>query len=197
MTTVELAQVTSDVLVNPYVYVDDWGIIRPRYTVFRVSVKNKTGSEVSFDFSKAALLDGDGEQFDAISYRDLRAKYAPVRNLERPPIYYYPPPSTYYYHPYPWYRRHPWRWYYHYDRYWGFRPFYYLPPIYDRSYIARAVISGTVLKPSKLYPGARKRGFIVFPRVAPDETDLKLILPVSAKGKGNVQFHFRRISGEK
>ena len=74
--------------------------------------------------------------------------------------------------------------------------------IYSASYFKRAIISGTMLKTIKLYPGGKRQGLIVFPVLAPDANRLKLIIPgittytgEGGKKKAQVrfQFHFERV----
>jgi hypothetical protein len=194
--TVDLLEVTSDAHVNPYVYVSDWGVARPRYTVFDVTVKNKSESEFMIKPSSAVLMDEQGEQYNAIPYEEFRERYGAYPRLERE-IIYHRPPYAYYRRPY--YRRR-WRphpWYYHYDRYWDHRP-YYVPRFYNAAYFRRAILSGTMLKPVKLYPGGRRQGFLVFPPVSPDASELKIIFPDIMDEEGRrLEFHFERIPAVK
>lgn len=194
--TVDLLEVTSDPHINPYVYVGNWGIVRPRYTVFDVTVKNNSESESMANFSNAVLMDEEGEQYEAIPYEEFRERYGAYRRLEREIIYY---PSPYVHHRPPYYSRGRQRspWYYHYDRY-GYRRPYYVRRVYDVAYLKRAVLGGTMLKPVKLYAGGKRQGFLVFPLVARDASELKIIFPSITTGEGRkLEFHFERIPAEK
>lgn len=195
--TVDLLEMTSDVHANPYIYVGDWGVARPLYTVFDVAIKNKRESKVLIDPSGAVLMDEQGEQYDAISHEALRERYEIYPRPEREIIHYPPPPM--YYRP-PYYRRR-WErppWYYHHDRYWWRRP-YYVRRIYNTAYFRRAIAKGTLLKPVKLYPGGKRQGFLIFSVLPPDAGKLELIIPGITIYRGDqeekmeFQFHFEQI----
>ena len=207
MDAADLLEVASDARINPYVYVTDWGIARPLYTVFGVVIKNNRESKVLADLSGAVLMDEQGEQYDAVPYEVFRERYEAYPRFEREVVYY---PYSHYRPPY--YRRGGWRpWYYHYDRYWGYRPLqgyggfspYYVRRIYDTAYLRRAVAKGTLLRPVKLYPGGKRQGFLVFPALSPDAGELKLIIPGITIYRGDeernieFQFHFERIPAVK
>jgi len=194
--TVDLLEVTSDAQINPYVYVSDWGIARPRYTVFDVTVKNNSETDFTVELSDAVLMDDQGEQYEAISYEELRERYGAYPELEREIIYYRPPYA--YYHP-PYYGRGWWRypWYYQYDRYWGRRQ-YYVQRVYDSAYFRRVILKGTMFTSVKLYPGGRRQGFLVFPLVHPEASELKIIFPSIIDEEGQVlEFHFKRVPAAK
>ena len=203
--TVDLLNVTSDEIINPYIYVSDWGTARPRYTVFDVTIKNNRESEVQINPSKAVLMDETGKQYDAIPYETFKERYSSSSRSGREVIYYDPPPVYYR----STYRGRRWRrrpWYYHYDRYRDRGP-YYTRQVYGTYYFKRAVVSGTMLKAVKLYPGGKRQGFLVFPVMASDVGGLKLIIPgitirSGEKGKGKkaqvkFQFHFERVPAAK
>ena len=79
--------------------------------------------------------------------------------------------------------------------------------VYGTYYFKRAVVSGTMLKAVKLYPGGKRQGLMVFPALASDAGMLKLIIPgitirSGEKGKGKkaqvrFQFHFERVPAVK
>lgn len=195
--TVDLLKVTSDVHINPYIHVGDWGIARPLYTVFDVTIKNNRESKALIDPASAVLMDQQGEQYDVIPYEVFRERYGAYPGFERE-IIYYPPPYVYYrspYYGYRWWRR---SWYYHYDRYWGYRP-YYGRKIYRAAYFRRAVVKGTLLRSVKLYPGGKRQGFLVFPMLVPHAGELTLIIPgitiyhEDKERKIEFQLHFEQI----
>jgi len=196
LNTVDLLRVTSDVYINPYVYVSDWGVARPRYTVFDVTVKNNSESEFTIKLSNAVLMDDQGEQYNAIPYEEFRERYGEYPGLERE-IIYYRSPYVYYRRPYYGLRWRRYPWYYHYDRYWDHRS-YHVRRVYDAGYSRRVVLRGTMLRPVKLYPGGRRQGFIVFPLVSPDASELKIIFPDIMDEEGRMlEFHFERIPAAK
>lgn len=197
--TSELLQVTSNVYLNPYIYVSDWGIARPRYTVFDVTVKNDTESDYVPHFTDAVLMDDEGEQYEAIPQKELEDRYESLPLFEREIIYY---PSYRLYRPSPYRYGSLYRpWYYHYDIYHGRRS-YEVVGVRDVSYLARVILKGTMLKDITLYPGGKSQGFLVFPRVAPDAAELKLIFPSAIFiGQGDeakrLEFRFKRVPAKK
>jgi hypothetical protein len=195
LNTVDLLEVTSDPHINPYVYLGDWGVVRPRYTVFDVTVKNNSESEFTAEFSSAVLMDEEGEQYEAIPYEEFKERYRAYSQLEREIIYY---PSPYVYHRRPHYRSRwrPYPWYYHYDRYGYHRP-HYVQRVYDMAYFKRAILRGTMLRPVKLYAGGKRQGFLVFPLIAPDVSELKIIFPsIATDEERKLEFHFQRTPAE-
>jgi len=196
--TVDLLNVTSDADVNPYIYVSDWGVARPRYTVFDVSVKNNRESEIQVNPAGAVLMDETGEQYDAIPYAVFKERYGAYPALERE-IIYYPTPTRLPYH-----RRRPLRrrWYHHYDRY---RPRgqYYVRRLYSAFYLKGIITKGTMLRTTKLYPGGKRQGLVVFPILPPEAGRLRLIIPGIVVPRGNkgrkvrFQFDFERIPAVK
>jgi hypothetical protein len=197
MDAADLLEVASDARINPYIYTTDWGVASPLYTVFDVVIKNSRESRVLADLSGAVLMDEQGEQYDAIPYEVFRERYRAYPRVERETAYY-PYPHTY--HRSPYYRRR-WRrpWYYHYDRYWDYGSYYVRRIYYDTAYLRRAVAKGTLLRPVKLYPGGKRKGFLVFPALSPGAGELKLIVPGITIYRGDkernieFQFHFERI----
>lgn len=182
----DLLEVTSDAYINPYIYVDDWGSARPRYTVFDVTIRNKSEEPLGIDLTNAVLMDDEGQQYEAITYEEFKEQYSRYPGVEREIIYYDRPPQSYYW------RRFYRPWYYHYDLYREQRPYYVRRTYYDPSYFRRAVLKGTMLKSVKLYAGGKNHGFLVFPLVAPDAAELKLIFPkVEFEGE-RFEFHFKR-----
>lgn len=197
--TRELLSITSDAHINPYIYVGDWGIARPRYTVFDVTVKNGTESEVRLNPAAAVLMDETGEQYDVIPYEEFRERYGSYPTYEREIVHY---PRPRYYRP-SYYRRYrPRSWYYHYDHYLMQRPAY-VRRVYSPSYFKRAIISGTMLKSVKLYPGGKRQGLVAFPILPPDASMLKIIVPgviidnEEKRERVNFEFHFERIPAMK
>ncbi len=192
---VDLLEVTSDPYLNPYLYIDDWGVARPRYTIFDVIVKYNGEDEFTMNLSNAVLMDDEGEQYEAIPYEEFKERYGAYPRLERE-IIYHPSPRAYYRPPY--YSRR-WRerpWYYHYDRYRGHGS-YRVRRIYNVSYLKGAVLKGTMYRPVMLYPGGKRQGLLVFPRMSPDTSTLKIIVPnvVTDEGK-KLEFRFERIPVE-
>jgi len=191
----DLLKVTSDARVNPYIYINDWGVAKPLYTVFEVTIKNNRESNVSIDPSSAVLLDEEGEQYDAIPYEAFKERYAAYPGLERDIIYYQSPPP----YRYRWW--HPW--YYHYDRYWWRSRPYSAWRVYDDSYIKRSVAKATLLKSAKLYSGGKKQGFLVFPKLKPDSGELKIIIPGvtvfhrDRERRLEFRFHFKQLPAVK
>jgi hypothetical protein len=199
----DLLRVTSDVYINPYIHLGDWGIARPLYTVFDVTIKNNRESKVLIDPSSAVLMDQQGEQYDVIPYDAFGERYEAYPGSEREIIYYPPPPYVYYRSAYyRYYRWWPRPWDYRYDWYWGQRP-YYARKIYRATYFRRAVARGTLLRSVKLYPGGKRQGFLIFPILAPHAGELTLIMPditiyhEDKERKIEFQFHFERISAAK
>ncbi len=200
--TVDLLNITSDAHLNPYIYVSDWGIARSRYAVFDVTIKNNRESEVRIEPANAVIMDEAGEQYDAIPYREFKERYDSYPRYEREVIYRTSP--GYYGRPYYRYGRRRRPWYYHYDYgyYWYGSP-YNARRVYDPGYIKGAVLKGTMLRAVKLYPGGKRQGFMVFPLLAPDADNLKLIIPgitIYREGKGErvkFQFHFERVPAVK
>lgn len=196
---VDLLNVASEGYANPYIYVSDWGKARQRYTVFDVTVKNKRDSELTLQPVRAVLMDDEGEQYEVIPSDELREQYNLYPRVEREIVYY---PQPRFYHPSRYYRRGYWTqpWYYHYDLYSGYRPAY-VRRTYDVGYIRRAILKGTMLSKVNLYSGGKREGFLVFPLLEPDVTELKLLMPAFIAYKdqeGNVQekkleFHFKRV----
>jgi hypothetical protein len=186
----DLIEVTSDPHINPYIYVDDWGRARPRYTVFDFAVRNNSESELMIDLNDAILMDDEGEQYEAIPYEEFEGRYDTYGRIEQEIIYH-----PYSYYPPPYYRRRwrPYPWYYHYDLYRSRRPFY-VRRVYDVPYFKRIILKGTMYRPINLYPGGKRQGFLVFPLVDPGFSELKIILPRISddEGKG-LEFRFERI----
>ena len=196
---VNLMNIASESYANPYIYVNDWGKARQRYTVFDVTVRNKRDSEISVQPVRALLMDDQGEQYEAFPLDELRERYDYYPRVEREVVYQ---PQPRFYRPTRYYRRgyyyNPW--YYNYDINWVYRPTY-VRRVYDVGYIRRAVLKGTMLSKVNLYSGGKREGFLVFPLLEPESVELKLILPafISYKDRrGNIQekkleFHFKKV----
>jgi hypothetical protein len=193
----DLVKVTSEPYINPYIYISDWGKAKPRYTVFNVTVKNKSDLDLTIQPDGAVLMDDQGEQYEVITSEEMRERYSFPQRVEREVVY--PPPSGFY-RP-SWYYRNnlsymPRPWYYHYDLYRGSST-RYVREVYDIGYLRRSIFNGTMLNKIKLYPGGKREGFLVFPMLEPEAVELKLILPAFISYEEKLEFHFKRMPAPK
>jgi hypothetical protein len=191
--TVDLAHFTEDSDINPYIQVGFWGKVEPLYTVFEISVENNRDSRVELN-APAILIDASGEQYVSLPYDYFRDIYQP---------YHYERTETYdywsHYSPY-----YPYRRYYGYG-YYPWRP-YYGP--YSRTYIysnlgeqdKKQVIKDTIFDGAKLFPGAKRKGLLVFNRVDLAARDLQIVIPEVKIYKGQkrskeikFEFEFRQM----
>lgn len=197
--TRELLALTDDTDINPYIEKSFWGKVKPLYTVFDITVHNRSRNKVVVD-PIAQLITEDGDQYASLPYeyfKDILGTvygqkvivYVPVRYR----WWYDPYWDVWYYRPYwrPWGYRYPWR---------GW-PYYYTRTVsYDELRALRAVARETIFDGAKLFPGARRHGLVVFELLPEDVAEFKLVIPevrVYRKRREkperlDFQFHFRQ-----
>ena len=197
---VKLFELTEDAQLNPYIFVSRWGNVEPLYTVFGIRIRNTDNKQVVID-ETAILIDEDGEQYASLPYdyfRDLYNNITPQTAVfhDIGSRYSYPyPPSLY---------RSPYRHYYygHLYRY-RYRSPYRVYHAYPNPYhlnTERMVVRETIFDGGKLFPGAKRKGLLVFDLLDIGATDVKVVIPqvLVTDGEGNrstvdFEFDFRQI----
>ncbi len=68
MDKIELSELAKDN--NPYMEGDT-----PLLTAFKITIKNKRKAKIGFDLKNAVILDGQGHQFQALTYESFKSLY--------------------------------------------------------------------------------------------------------------------------
>jgi len=197
--TRELMALTDDIDINPYIEKGFWGKVRPLYTVFDLSIHNKSRNKVVVD-PIAQLITENGDQYASLPYEYFKDILGTVYG--RKVIVYVPVRYRWWYDPYwdVWYYKPYWRpWGYRYP--WYGWPYYCTRTVsYDELRALRAVVRDTIFDGAKLFPGARRHGLLVFEPIPGDVSEFRLIIPevrIYRRGRGrprriDFQFHFKQ-----
>jgi len=147
--------------VSPYLDED----MNPVFTAFSVTVENRRSDKIGLDPSIAIVIDDAGRQFNAYTYdeavweavypKTAPGRLAPLRGRLYPPSY---------------------------SRRGYFSPYYYGGGDY---LIKSRILSATLLKHKRVYPGAKVKGVMVFPKIDPEARRFRLIIPEVAYFEGN------------
>ena len=201
---VELFELTKRPEINPYIGVSRWGNVEPLYTVFEITVQNSDNKRVEVG-ETAILIDEHGEQYGSLPYDFFKDLYRdePPQTVGYHDIDYwhdYPYPRSYYRSRYRYYFRRP---FYH-RRY---HPFYVSP--YQMYHVqpdsrvlnnTRMFTRASLFDGSKLFPGAKRMGLLVFNRLNIDTTDMKVVIPEvritdnrGNRHKVDFEFDFRQV----
>jgi hypothetical protein len=217
---VGLYNLTKDADINPYIDVSTWGKVNPLYTVFEIRIENIDNQRVEID-PAAALIDENGRQYNSLSYDDFKDLYAdagsPAATFQNVGYRHY---RGYSYHGYSHgYGHHGYRYGYSYGRHgygYGYGRYGYGYP-YSYGYggyggyhsyshstnMKRALLVArkTVFNGVKLFSGAKQAGLLVFDRIPPGVTNLRVIVPqvlvIDKNGKSSkvdfAPFDFRQV----
>ncbi|MCD6506526.1 hypothetical protein J7M22_07855 [Candidatus Poribacteria bacterium] len=197
--TRELMALTDDIDINPYIEKGFWGKVRPLYTVFDLSIHNKSRNKVVVD-PIAQLITENGDQYASLPYEYFKDILGTVYG--RKVIVYVPVRYRWWYDPYwdVWYYKPYWRpWGYRYP--WYGWPYYCTRTVsHDELRALRAVVRDTIFDGAKLFPGARRHGLLVFEPIPGDVSEFRLIIPevrIYRRGRGrprriDFQFHFKQ-----
>lgn len=144
--------------VSPYFDED----MNPVFTAFSVTVENKRSDKIGLDPSIAIVIDDAGHQFNAYTYDEAvwEAVYPKTVSGRLSPLRgrLYPPPYPYQ------------------------TPLYYGGGNY---LIKSRILSATLLRDKRVYPGAKVKGVLVFPKIEPKVRKFRLIIPEVTYFDGN------------
>jgi len=180
---VEIFALTDDPRVNPYLLVGRGGAVEPIYTIFEITVHNLDNPRVLAD-ETAVLIDGSGAQYANLSSDYFEGLYDSVD---------FPPRVDRATTTYP----------YYYSPYRGYAPYYRTYQTYldvEALEEGRIVIEDSIFEGGKLFPGAKRRGLLIFDRLNVDSTDVRIIVSeirrVHSNGKQDkleFKFDFRQV----
>ena len=181
---VEIFALTDNPRLNPYLFVRGNGAVEPIYTVFEVTVHNLDTPRVLAD-DAAVLIDATGAQYGNLPYDYFEALYDNLEAPQQTPFATTPYPD---YHPI-------------FHRYY---PYYQTYLDVEALEVGRNVVKASLFTSGKLFPGAKRRGLLIFDRLNIDATALKIVLPeiriVRSNGKQDklmFKFDFRQVVAEK
>lgn len=177
---VEIFALTDDPRINPYLVVGRGGNVEPIYTVFELTVRNLNTPRVLVEES-AMLIDRNGAQYANLPYDFFEDLYDNATRSENNA-------ATTSQHPHyhsPYHRHYP----------------------YYQTYVdiaalkeSQAVLAESLFDSGKLFKGAKRRGLIIFDRLTPDTTDMRIVVPeitvIDSDGKHEklkFNFDFRQI----
>ena len=201
---VELFELTKRPEINPYIGMSRWGNVEPLYTVFEITVRNSDNKRVEVG-ETAILIDEHGEQYGSLPYDFFKDLYQDER--PRTAVYHdtdywhdYPYPRSYYRSRYRYYFRRP----FYPRRYYPFHtsPYhvYHVQPDTRVLNNTRMFTRASIFDGSKLFPGAKRMGLLVFDRLDIDTTDMKVVIPEvritdnkGSRHKVNFEFDFRQV----
>ena len=150
---IELFALTEDPKFNPYLIVETNGAVEPIYTVFEIIVHNREHRRVVFG-DTAVLMEANGPQYANLPNDYFDSLYDNVSVVQGDP-------GVAAYHPY--------------------APTYYG---YYQSYVdaealewGRIVIEDSIFERGKLFSGAKRSGFLIFDRLDPEATDIRIVVP--------------------
>lgn len=153
---VELFGLTEDPRMNPYLIVERNGAVEPIYTVFEMVAHNRDNNRVVVE-DMAILIDANGAQYANLSNDYFDSLYDNVNVAPRDPWHTAYPYGSAAYHS-------------HYG--------------YYQSYVdaealewGQIVIEDTIFESGKLFSGAKRSGLIIFDRLEPDATELRIVVP--------------------
>lgn len=179
---VEIFALTDDPRINPYLLVERGGAVEPIYTVFEITVHNLDNPRVLAD-ETAVLMDGSGTQYANLPSDYFEGLYD---NVDFPQRLDFATTTYPYYSPY--------RGYYPYYR--PYRTYLDVEALEE----GRIVIEDSIFEGGKLFPGAKRRGLLIFDRLNVDATDVRIIVPdirrVHSNGKQDkleFKFDFRQV----
>ena len=201
---VELFELTKRPEINPYIGVSRWGNVEPLYTVFEITARNSDNKRVEVG-ETAILIDENGEQYGSLPYDFFKDLYRDERPRtvvyhDAGPWHDYPYPRSFYRSRYRYYFRrpfYPWRYrYIHHSPY----QVYQAHPNSRVSNNTRMFTRASIFDGSKLFPGAKRMGLLVFDRLDIDTTDMRVVIPevriTDNKGgrqKVDFEFDFRQV----
>jgi len=176
---VELFELTKDQRINPYISVSRWGNVEPLYTVFKITVRNRDNKRVVVG-DTTILINHHGEQFGSFHYDHFKE----LQNDKQPQTVVYQ---------YIGYRHH-----YPGSHYPSYHAPYRAYNVYPDSRIinnTRLLARESIFRGSKLFPGAKRTGLLVFDRLDAGATDVSVLIPevLITDGEGNqnkVDFEF-------
>ncbi len=211
---VGLYNLTKDADINPYLDVSTWGKVDPLYTVFEIQIQNVDNQRVEIDHA-SVLVDDNGRQYTSQSYDDFKDLYsdassqtAPFQNVGYRGSSHHGYSHGYGHHGY---RRgysyggHGYGYGYPYSYgYGGYGGYNSYSHSYDRKQ-ALLVARKTMFHGVKLVSGAKQAGLLVFDRMPPGVTNLKVIVPqvlvIDKNGKASrvdfAPFDFRQVVAAK
>ena len=181
---VEIFALTDDPYINPYLIVGRGGNVEPMYTVFELTVQNLETPRVLVEES-AMLIDRNGAQYANLPYDYFEDLYDNVSRSAQDTL----PTRTYPHYLSPYHNYHP----------------------HSQTYVdvaaleeGHAVIAESLFESGKLFKGAKRRGLLIFDRLNPDTTDMRIVVPeisvVYSDGKQEklkFNFDFRQVVAEK
>lgn len=201
---VELFELAKDQRINPYISVSRWGNVEPLYTVFEITVRNRDNKRVMVG-DTAILIDENGEQYGSLPYDYFKELYndrqpQTVVHHDMSYRHHYPYPHSYYHSPYRYHYRRPYYSRHHY-------PSYYSPyraySVYPDSRVVnntRMLARESIFDGSKLFPGAKRTGLLVFYRLDAGATDVRVVIPEvlitdgeGSRHKADFEFDFRQV----
>ena len=191
--TSELLALTDDPDINPFIEKSFWGKVRPLYAVFDMVVRNKSKNKVVVD-PFAVLITENGDQYGSLPYEYFKDILGTV--VGEKVVVYVPVRYRWWYDPYldVWYYRPFWRPYW---RHWWYERCYLRRVTYEEARMLRLVARQTIFDGAKLFPGAKRRGLIVFERLPEEVREFKVVIPEvriyrrGAKRPERIDFEFK------
>lgn len=153
---VELFGLTEDPRMNPYLIVERNGAVEPIYTVFEMVAHNRDNNRVVVE-DMAILMDANGAQYANLSNDYFDSLYDNVNVARRDPWHAGYPYGSAAYH-----------------SYYGYYQSYVDAEALEWGQI---VIEDTIFESGKLFSGAKRSGLIIFDRLEPDATELRIVVP--------------------
>ncbi|RKU12110.1 hypothetical protein C6501_11400 [Candidatus Poribacteria bacterium] len=181
---VEIFELTDDPRINPYLIVGNHGNVESIYTVFEMTVHNLDTPRVLVEES-AVLLDKNGAQYANLPYDYFEDLYDNVTRSEQnaEPARTYP----HYHSPYRSYYPH-------------YRTYVDIAALEE----GQAIVAESLFESGKLFKGAKRRGLLIFERLNPDNTEMRIIVPEISvvhsedkQEKLKFKFDFRQVVAEK
>lgn len=179
---VEIFGLTDNPRINPYLLVGSDGAVEPIYTVFEITVHNLDNPRVLAE-ETAVLIDGSGAQYANLSSDYFEGLYD---NVDFPLRLDFATTTYPYYSPYR-----------------GYYPYYRASRTsldVEALEAGRIVIEDSIFEGGKLFPGAKRRGLLIFDRLNVDATDVRIIVSeirrVHSNGKQDkleFKFDFRQV----
>ena len=150
---IELFALTEDPKFNPYLIVETNGAVEPIYTVFEIIVHNREHRRVVFG-DTAVLMEANGPQYANLSNDYFDSLYDNMSVVQGDP-------GVAAYHPYA-------------PTYYGYYQSYVDSEVLEWG---RIVIEDSIFERGKLFSGAKRSGFLIFDRLGPDATDIRIVVP--------------------
>ena len=178
---VELFELTDDQRINPYISVDRWGNVESLYTIFEITVRNTENKRVIIG-ETAILIDEHGGQYASLPYDYFKSLHDDLR-MQR--IWDHSNSNNFRYYN---------------SAYFADYRVYHDHPVARARKESRIFIRESVFDGSKLFPGAKQMGLLIFERLDAAATNVRVVVPevhiTNEQGNQynlNFEFKFRQV----